>query len=73
MLHVANLRNIEDLLRLKPTGKTVVFWDFDDTMYVVHKDLSDRLWGDSFLKTLLDQCRYKIRRSLATDNGSRSL
>lgn len=73
MLHVANLRNIEDLLRFKPAGKTVVFWDFDDTMYVVHKDLSDRLWGDSFLSTLLDQCRYKIRRALSTDNGSRSL
>ncbi len=73
MLHVANLRNIGDLLRLKPTGKTIVFWDFDDTMYVIHKDLSDRLWGDSYLKTLLAQCRYRIRRSLSTDNGSRSL
>ena len=51
MLHEANLRNIEDLLALKPKGTTLVFWDFDDTMYVVHKDLSDRLWGDSALKT----------------------
>lgn len=46
MLHVANLRNIEDLLKLKPKDKTLVFWDFDDTIYVVHKDSSDRLWGD---------------------------
>jgi len=50
MLHVANLRNIEDLLRLKPRDKTIIFWDFDDKMYLVHKDASDRLWGDSGLK-----------------------
>ena len=50
MLHVANLHNIEDLLKFKPKGKTVVFWDFDDTMYIVHKDMSDRLWGDSGIK-----------------------
>jgi len=73
MLHVANLRNIGDLLRLKPTGKTVVFWDFDDTMYVIHKDLSDRLWGDSYLRTLLNQCRYRIRRYVSTDNGNGNL
>lgn len=46
MLHVANLRNIEDLLKLKPPGKTIVFWDFDDRMYIVHKDRTDRLWGE---------------------------
>ena len=50
MLHVANLHNIEDLLKFKPKGKTIVFWDFDDTMYIVHKDMSDRLWGDSSIK-----------------------
>jgi glycerophosphoryl diester phosphodiesterase len=44
MLHVANLRNIEDLLRLKPRDKTVMFWDFDDRMYLVHRHTSDRLW-----------------------------
>ena len=60
MLHVANLRNIGDLLRLKPRGKTVVFWDFDDTMYLVHKDRSDRLWGDSGIKTLWTSARYKF-------------
>ncbi len=47
MMHVANLRNIEALLRLKPDNKTVVFWDFDDRMYLVHKDVGDRLWGES--------------------------
>ena len=60
MLHVANLRNIDDLLKLKPRGKTVVFWDFDDTMYVVHKDLSDRLWGTSRIRTFLQWIRYKL-------------
>ncbi|MBI9019965.1 MAG: hypothetical protein JEZ10_01750 [Verrucomicrobia bacterium] len=58
-LHVSNLHNIRDLLRLKPKGKTLVFWDFDDAIYVVHKDLSDRMWGDSGLKTFFDLIRYK--------------
>lgn len=60
MLHMANLRNIDNLLAFKPRGKTIVFWDFDDTMYVVHKDFSDRLWGDSGIGTFLQFVRYKI-------------
>lgn len=50
MLHVANLRNIEDLLRLKPRDKTIIFWDFDDRMYLVHRHLSDRLWTRSTVR-----------------------
>jgi len=46
MLHVSNRRNIHDLLRLKPKEKTLVFWDFDNTMYLVQKDPTDRLWND---------------------------
>lgn len=61
MLYVANLRNIEDLLEFKPSGKTVMFWDFDDMMYLVHKDMSDRLWGDSWCTTLCKKLRYKMR------------
>jgi len=60
MLHVANLRNIDDLLKFKPKGKTIVFWDFDDTMYIVHKDISDRLWGDSGIRTFCQSVRYKF-------------
>lgn len=60
MLHVANLRNIEDLLKLKPKGKTIVFWDFDDNIYVVHKDTGDRIWGDSAIKTFFRFVRYTI-------------
>lgn len=60
MLHVANLRNIDALLKLKPKGKTIVFWDFDDTMYVVHKDHSDRLWGDSGIETFFQAVRYGL-------------
>jgi glycerophosphoryl diester phosphodiesterase len=47
MLHVANLRNLEKLLALKPPDKTIVFWDFDDRMVLVHRDPGDRLWGTS--------------------------
>ena len=50
MLHVANFRNIRDLLKLKPPGKTVMFWDFDDQMYLVHQCPSDRLWGTPTLR-----------------------
>jgi glycerophosphoryl diester phosphodiesterase len=60
MLYVANLRNIDDLLKFKPKGKTIVFWDFDDTMYIVHKDISDRLWGDSGMRTFFHFVRYKF-------------
>ena len=60
MLHVANLHNIEDLLKFKPRGKTIAFWDFDDTMYIVHKDLSDRLWGDSGIRTFYQFVRYNF-------------
>ena len=60
MLHVANLRNIDDLLQFKPRGKTIVFWDFDDTMYIVHKDITDRLWGDSGIRTFFQFVRYKL-------------
>jgi len=60
MLHLANLRNIEDLIKFKPRGKTIVFWDFDDTMYIVHKDLFDRLWGNSIIKTFFQFVRYKL-------------
>jgi len=60
MLHVANLRNIDDLLKYKPKGKILVFWDFDETMFVVHKDISDRLWGDSRLKAFFQFVRYKF-------------
>ncbi len=61
MLHVSNLRNVEDLLRLKPPGKTIVFWNFDDRIYVVHKDLDDRLWGESVIADYWQRLRYMLR------------
>ena len=60
MLHAANLRNIDDLLKFKPKGVTIVFWDFDDTMYIVHKDFSDRLWGESGIRIFFKFLRYKF-------------
>ena len=61
LLHVANLRNIEDLIKLKPPGKTIAFWDFDDRMYLVHKDLSDRLWGTGAVSEFGRRLRYHLR------------
>lgn len=55
ILYQANLRNINDLIKLKPKGKTIMFWDFDDTIFMVHKDLSDRLWGTSSIRAF---CQY---------------
>jgi glycerophosphoryl diester phosphodiesterase len=68
MLHVANLHNIEDLLKFKPRGKTIVFWDFDDTMYIVHKDMSDRLWGDSAIKEFGKVLQYLFISALQRIN-----
>lgn len=59
MLYTANLQNIDDLIALKPENKTLVFWAFDDSMYIVHKDLSDRLWSEGWLTTFWDELRYK--------------
>ena len=60
ILHVANLHNIDDLLKFKPRGKTIMFWDFDNAIYIVHKDISDRLWGDSGISTFYQFIRYKL-------------
>ena len=59
LLHVVNLRNIEDLLRLKPPGKTLIFWDFEDGIFLVHKDPSDRLWGTSALVNRWQQFLFR--------------
>ena len=60
MLHVANLRNLESLLALKPPDKTIVFWDFDDAIYLVHKHFSDRVWGHSGIRELAEHVRYMV-------------
>ncbi len=35
MLHASNIHNISDLTKFKPKNKTLVFWYFDNQMYVV--------------------------------------
>ncbi len=60
MLHVANLRNIEGLLALKPEGKTIIFWDFEDHMYLVREDYHDRLWGTSVIGDLWQKIVYRF-------------
>lgn len=60
LLHVANLHNLDNLLRLKPKNKTILFWDFDDTIYLVHKDNGDRLWGDSALREFLKDSHFAL-------------
>jgi glycerophosphoryl diester phosphodiesterase len=72
MLHIANLRNIDDLLKFKPKGKTIVFWDFDDTIYLVHKDISDRLWGDSRISAFFQFVLYKLASAFQWFDRSQS-
>jgi glycerophosphoryl diester phosphodiesterase len=60
ILFKANLRNIDPLIRLKPRDVTLMFWDFDDTIFMVHKDLSDRLWGTSAMASLYQSLRYRL-------------
>jgi len=66
MLHVSNRRNIKDLLRLKPEGKTLVFWDFDNTMYLVQKDPTDRLWSDASPQPLADPVKQYASHPFAS-------
>ncbi len=61
MLHVVNLRNIEDLLKLKPKGKSIIVWDFKEGMFLVHKDSSDRLWGTSAVANTWQQFWFRLR------------
>ena len=60
MLHVANLRNLKALLADKPRNKTIMFWDFDDRMVLVHRDPGDRLWGTSRWADLAAGLWYQI-------------
>ena len=62
MLHVANLRNLESLLELTPDDTTIMFWDFDDRMYLVHKDPGDRLWGRGLVSDELRVMRQRGAR-----------
>jgi glycerophosphoryl diester phosphodiesterase len=41
MLHGINIRNIQSLVKLKPADKTLVFWYFDNQMYVVDEEGQD--------------------------------
>ena len=60
MLHVANLRNIEGLLALKPEGKSIIFWDFEDHMYLVRENYRDRLWGTSVIGDFWQKIIYRF-------------
>ncbi|WP_269524866.1 glycerophosphodiester phosphodiesterase [Coraliomargarita parva] len=53
MLHVANFRNLENLLKFKPPNKTIIFWNFDDGIYLVHQNRHDQLWGENWWSRLL--------------------
>lgn len=44
MLYGANIRNIDNLIELKPEDKTVVVWYFNNEMYIIQKDKTDGLW-----------------------------
>lgn len=70
MLYTANLSNIKDLVNLKPKDKTLVFWDFGETMFIVHKDFSDRLWGQSAAMNFVNWLRFQIARPFARNRLS---
>jgi glycerophosphoryl diester phosphodiesterase len=44
MLHGINMKNYTLLTKLKPKDKTLVFWYFNDQMFMMQKDSSDLLW-----------------------------
>lgn len=67
MLHSVNELNLKDLIRLKPKDKTIVFWNFGDTMYLVHKDISDQLWTKSRQRLLFNPEHYSASVSPPSD------
>lgn len=44
MIHGANIHNSTSLIENKPDNKTIVFWYFDDQMYLVQAEQNDRMW-----------------------------
>lgn len=44
MLHGINIKNINQLVELKPANKTIVFWYLNKEIYIVCVDERDRLW-----------------------------
>ena len=44
LLHGINLRDYDALIELKPADKTLVFWYFDDAMYVIHPTEKKEIW-----------------------------
>ena len=44
MLHGVNLKNYNLLTELKPKEQTLVFWYFDDRMFLLQKDQMDKMW-----------------------------
>ncbi len=44
MLHGSNINNIDSIMKLKPTDKTVCLWYFNNEIYIIQKDEGDCLW-----------------------------
>jgi glycerophosphoryl diester phosphodiesterase len=44
MFYCSNLNRYEELIRLKPKNKSLIFWYFNDEMFLVQKDETDKLW-----------------------------
>ena len=64
ILHVTNLHNLEDLIKLKPKDKTIIFWNFDDKMYLVHKDPSDIVWGKSHTWNYIKHYSHILKQNI---------
>lgn len=43
-LYGSNIRNIENLIELKPKNRTLVLWYFNNEAYIIKKDEEDALW-----------------------------
>jgi len=44
MLHGSNIHNMDRLVKNKPEGVTLVFWYFNNEMFIVQKDKTDVMW-----------------------------
>ncbi len=44
LLHGLNLRDYENLIELQPEDKTLAFWFFNDSIYVLHHPGKEEIW-----------------------------
>lgn len=69
MLHGGNLRNYESLKELMPEDKTLVFWYFDDEMYIIKPETTGNMFSlRPSMKTFINNLKKTIGMEIKEEN-----